>query len=101
MQGVSQEHRLVERSVRALTLTKMGPLVFRCSDVILGLEQSWMMPRTKRLEEGVCKQYGAKVVGRLPEILVRCSTVFIEKRLKPSAVVKICEFASENLFGAG
>lgn len=51
------------------------------------------------IEEDVCKQYGVKVVGHLPEIVERFYAISIEKRLKHPAVVKISEVARENLFG--
>jgi LysR family transcriptional activator of nhaA len=51
------------------------------------------------IEDDVCKQYSVKVVGRLPELVERFYAISIEKRLKHPAVVKISEFARDNLFG--
>lgn len=67
---------------------------------VFGQEGHGLFMTPTAIEEDVCKQYGVKVVGRLPEIVERFYAISIEKRLKHPAVVKISEFARENLFGS-
>jgi len=67
---------------------------------VFGQEGHGLFMTPTAIEEDVCKQYSVKVVGRLPEIVERFYAISIEKRLKHPAVMKISEFARENLFGA-
>ena len=67
---------------------------------VFGQEGLGLFITPTAIEADVCKQYGVKVVGRLPEIVERFYAISIEKRLKHPAVMKISEFARENLFGA-
>ena len=67
---------------------------------VFGQEGHGLFMTPTAIEADVCKQYGVKVVGRLPEIVERFYAISIEKRLKHPAVMKISEFARENLFGA-
>ena len=52
------------------------------------------------IESEVCRQYSVKVVGRIPEVVERFYAISIEKRLRHPALLKICEAAREQLFGA-
>jgi LysR family transcriptional activator of nhaA len=67
---------------------------------VFGQEGHGLFITPTAIEEDVCKQYSVKVVGRLPEVVERFYAISIEKRLKHPAVVKISEFARENLFGS-
>ncbi len=67
---------------------------------VFGQEGHGLFITPTAIEDDVCKQYSVKVVGRLPEIVERFYAISIEKRLKHPAVVKISQFARENLFGA-
>ena len=66
---------------------------------VFGQEGHGLFMTPTAIEDDVCKQYSVKVIGRLPEIIERFYAISIEKRLKHPAVVKISEFARENLFG--
>lgn len=66
---------------------------------VFGQEGHGLFMTPTAIEDDVCKQYSVKVVGRLPELVERFYAISIEKRLKHPAVVKISEFARENLFG--
>ncbi len=67
---------------------------------VFGQEGHGLFVTPTAIENDVCDQYSVKVVGRLPEIVERFYAISIEKRLKHPAVVKISEFARENLFGS-
>ncbi len=67
---------------------------------VFGQEGHGLFITPTAIEDDVCKQYGVKVVGRLPKIVERFYAISIEKRLKHPAVVKISESARDNLFGA-
>lgn len=67
---------------------------------VFGQEGHGLFVTPTAIEEDVCKQYSVKVVGRLPEIVERFYAISVEKRLKHPAVVKISDFARENLFGS-
>ena len=66
---------------------------------VFGQEGHGLFMTPTAIEKDVCKQYSVKVVGRLPELIERFYAISIEKRLKHPGVVKISEFARENLFG--
>ena len=66
---------------------------------VFGQEGHGLFMTPTAIEDDVCKQYSVKVVGRLPELVERFYAISIEKRLKHPAVVKISEFARDNLFG--
>lgn len=67
---------------------------------VFGQEGHGLFVTPTAIEEDVCKQYSVKVVGRLPEIIERFYAISIEKRLKHPAMVKISDFARDNVFGA-
>lgn len=67
---------------------------------VFGQEGHGLFVTPTAVEDDVCRQYGVKVVGRLPEIVERFYAISIEKRLKHPAVVKISNSARENLFGS-
>lgn len=67
---------------------------------VFGQEGHGLFVTPTAIEKDVCKQYGVKVVGRLPEVVERFYAISIEKRLKHPAVIKISNFARENLFGS-
>lgn len=50
-------------------------------------------------EADVSRQYGLKLVGRLPNITERFYAISVERRLKHPAVVAICNAARTELFG--
>ena len=66
---------------------------------VFGQEGHGLFFTPSAIEDDVCRQYSVKVVGRLPEIVERFYAISIEKRLKHPAVVKISDFARDNLFG--
>ncbi len=66
---------------------------------VFGQEGHGLFVTPSAIEKDVCKQYGVKVVGRLPDVVERFYAISIEKRLKHPAVIKISDFARENLFG--
>jgi LysR family transcriptional activator of nhaA len=46
----------------------------------------------------VCKQYGVRIVGRIPEVHERFYAISAERRLKHPAVVAISSAARERVF---
>lgn len=66
---------------------------------VFGQEGHGLFVTPTAIEKDVCQQYSVKVVGRIPEVIERFYAISIEKRLKHPAVVKISDFARENLFG--
>jgi len=66
---------------------------------VFGREGHGLFVTATAIEKDVCKQYSVKVVGRLPEVIERFYAISIEKRLKHPAVIKISDFARDNLFG--
>ena len=66
---------------------------------VFGQEGHGLFVTPTAIEDDVCKQYSVKVVGRIPEVVERFYAISIEKRLKHPAVVKISNFARDNLFG--
>ncbi|MFK7770446.1 MAG: transcriptional activator NhaR [Mariniblastus sp.] len=66
---------------------------------VFGQEGHGLFFTPSAIEADVCKQYAVKVVGRIPEVVERFYAISIEKRLKHPAVVKISDFARDNLFG--
>ena len=66
---------------------------------VFGQEGHGLFVAPTAVEMDVCKQYSVKVVGQLPEIVERFYAISIEKRLKHPAVVKISNFARDNVFG--
>jgi len=67
---------------------------------VFGQEGHGLFVAPSAIEADVCKQYSVKVVGQLPEIVERFYAISIEKRLKHPAVLKISNFARDNVFGA-
>lgn len=50
------------------------------------------------VEDEVSKQYGARLVGRLPEVRERFYAISVERKLKHPAVVAISDSARQQLF---
>ncbi|MCL4125389.1 UNVERIFIED_CONTAM: hypothetical protein GTU68_049235 [Idotea baltica] len=67
---------------------------------VFGQEGHGLFVTPTAIEDDVCRQYGVKVIGRIPEVIERFYAISIEKRLKHPAVVKILESARDHLFGA-
>lgn len=66
---------------------------------VFGQEGHGLFVTPTAIEEDVCNQYSATVVGRIPEVVERFYAISIEKRLKHPGVLKISQAAREQLFG--
>ena len=66
---------------------------------VFGQEGHGLFFTPSAIEKDVCRQYGVKALGSLPEIEERFYAISIEKRLKHPAVVKISNSARDTLFG--
>ena len=66
---------------------------------VFGQEGHGLFVTPAAIEDDVCRQYSVKIVGHLPEIVERFYAISIEKRLKHPAVIKISNYARDNLFG--
>ncbi len=64
-----------------------------------GREGVGIFPIPRVVEREVCRQYGVRVVGRLPEVRERFYAISAERRLKHPAVVAISSAARDELFG--
>ena len=64
-----------------------------------GREGAGLVPIPSVVERAVARQYGMRVVGRLPEVRERFYAISAERRLKHPAVVAISSAAKRDLFG--
>jgi LysR family transcriptional activator of nhaA len=64
-----------------------------------GREGVGIFPIPSVVERAVCRQYGVRVVGRVPEVRERFYAISAERRLKHPAVVAISSAAKADLFG--
>lgn len=64
-----------------------------------GCEGVGIFPIPSVVEREVCRQYGVRLVGRLPEVRERFYAISAERRLKHPAVVAISSAAKTELFG--
>jgi len=65
----------------------------------VGREGVGIFPIPSVVERAVCRQYGVRVVGRVPEVRERFYAISAERRLKHPAVVAISSAAKADLFG--
>lgn len=64
-----------------------------------GREGVGVVPIPSVVERAVARQYGMRLVGRLPEVRERFYAISAERRLKHPAVVAISSAAKRDLFG--
>jgi LysR family transcriptional activator of nhaA len=57
-----------------------------------------LFPVPEVVADEVCKQYGVRIVGRLPDVRERFYAISAERRLKHPAVVAVSSEAREKLF---
>ena len=60
-----------------------------------------VMPVPTAVEDAVGRQYGLRVVGRIPAIRERFYAISIERRIRHPAVLAICASARDGLFAEG
>jgi LysR family transcriptional regulator, transcriptional activator of nhaA len=65
---------------------------------VFGQAGEGMIVTPDTTEKEVARQYGLKLVGRLPNITERFYAISVERRLKHPAVVAICNAARDKLF---
>lgn len=65
---------------------------------VFGQAGEGMIVTPNATEKDVARQYGLKLVGRLPNITERFYAISVERRLKHPAVVAICNAARTELF---
>lgn len=58
-----------------------------------------LFPGPTAIEKEICRQYGVRIVGRVPAVRERFFAITVERKLKHPAVVAISEAAREKLFG--
>jgi LysR family transcriptional activator of nhaA len=63
-----------------------------------GREGVGIFPVPGVVERAVCRQYGVRLVGRLPDVRERFYALSAERRLKHPAVVAISSAAKAELF---
>lgn len=66
---------------------------------VLGGDGLGIFPAPSILAADIRRQYGVRVVGRVPEIKERFYALTVERKLRHPAVAAICATAREKLFG--
>jgi LysR family transcriptional regulator, transcriptional activator of nhaA len=69
---------------------------------VFGADGIGLFPAPTVVKAEVCRQYGVRLLGRVPEVRERFYAISVERRLKHPATVAISAAAREGLFaGAG
>ena len=65
---------------------------------VFGQTQLGLFPGPSAIEKEICRQYNARVIGRIEEVREQYFAISVERKLKHPAVVAISTAAKEDLF---
>ena len=65
---------------------------------VFGQEGEGIFMGSSAIESEICRRYGVRVVGRIPELRERYYALSVERRLKHPAVLAITRAARDELF---